>query len=158
MPQKRLRNIQRVRYGKLIDGVCPPLVEKEWETLKTLATDPLAWSGPVSQRHRGSGDEGREDTALDDRFLMIGPEKGETYEGLVRGRPHRLTRRYMQHIWQKLFRECCKMSWDPDKKSWKVEWGFEHLKEKEREFVYKTDFRYDAVLFEPVNSADVVPH
>jgi hypothetical protein len=155
MPQKRLKNLERKKYAKLLEGLCPPLPEKDWNHLQSMALDKQAWKGPIPRRPgRLSGLKGSELPTLSDRFLTTGPIKGHTFESLNNGRPHELTKRYMHRVWQTLFNDCCKMSWDQERKVWKVEWGFKQLEGlKGKELVHEPDTNYDAVLFEPVNSS-----
>ncbi|KAI5281179.1 hypothetical protein KEM54_003385 [Ascosphaera aggregata] len=42
--------------------------------------------------------------ALTPEFLIFGPEKGQTFGPFVRGRPHRITRRFMGTLWDDIMR------------------------------------------------------
>jgi len=64
----------------------------------------------------------------------------------------------MRHVWQSLFNECCKMTWDKDKKSWEVEWGFMQTQGKAKELIHTGDINYDAALFEPIKDSGTVPN
>ena len=38
-------------------------------------------------------------------------------------RPHNITKRFMRRLYAKVSAQCCKLTWDPIRKTWQVEWG-----------------------------------
>ena len=101
MPKRRVRNIGKRWFAKLLDRVLPPLPLQEWQHLRDLAHGKAAWTRPAPRR-------GNAIRAL--------PEDGSRH-------PHQITARYMRRMWAKVFVQCPVMSWDDAKSKWNVEWG-----------------------------------
>ena len=100
-PKRRVRNIEKRWFAKLLDRALPPLPLQEWQHLRDLAHGKVAFARPATRR----GDS-----------LRALPEDGSRH-------PHRLSARYMRRLWAKVFVQCPVMSWDDVKSRWNVEWG-----------------------------------
>lgn len=101
MPKRRVRNMEKRWFAKLLDRVLPPLPLQEWQYLRDLAHGKVAWTRPAPRR----GNSPR-----------ASPEDGSRH-------PHRITARYMRRLWAKVFVQCPVMNWDDAKSKWNVAWG-----------------------------------
>ncbi|KAL9116950.1 MAG: hypothetical protein Q9187_006517 [Circinaria calcarea] len=101
MPKKRVHNLEKNWFAKLLDKVLPPLPLQEWEHLRNLAHGRVAWRRPPPRRGN---------------LLPVLPEDGPSH-------PHQITPRYMRRLWAKIFVQCPVMSWDGSKSEWVVDWG-----------------------------------
>jgi hypothetical protein len=186
MPVKRVRNLVKQKYAKLLDAILPPLPENEWFQLQGLALGTTKFEGCKPRRTRPTGcppsltasdleklvhlsdkfgerlhldqilefsdeipkadkiiaaadDElirgywRSEDAwlgdekAVDDAFdVVLEDELGmQTLNKNVKGkdRGHRITPRFMRHLWMEVFKECPMLQADGVGKKWKVTWG-----------------------------------
>ena len=138
MPVRRIKNIIIKWYANLMDKLLPPLEEPEWLRLQQLAQGTLVFGGWDS---KGRGvlvrkDENRDDlrqsrqsdlsssehSALE-RVLGISPPDPLEMRNKGAHRPHRITPRYMQRLWRRVFETCPCMRWNEDVKRWNVKWG-----------------------------------
>lgn len=124
MPKKRVANITREWYAKILERTIVPLPRSEWERLRDLALGNTKFKGPIPRR-----------TALASTSAL--PSPLELSLGLVpvnsprvilhkAANPvhgHRLTPRFMQRCWASVFAHCPVMSWDTKSQKWSVEWG-----------------------------------
>ena len=121
MPQRRVRNLTHKWYVKVADNIFPPLPEIEWKRLQQLALRPPAQS-QLPKRRKKVGDWGeKRDSALSEDVLLKGPQKGQTFAMLAKGRPHKITPRILSSIWAKIFAHVPHIVWDGQR--WLVTWS-----------------------------------
>ena len=120
MPVKRVRNIKRRSYSKLLDKILPPLPRQEWERLRDLSTGRIPFGGTV--KRRGKVSEMPENSPF---------------------QPHTIHSRFMRRLWSKVFVQCSTMSSDGSG-AWRVQWG--NLS-KELPPRIETDHNKDSFLF-----------
>jgi Complex 1 protein (LYR family) len=124
MPEKREKNMMRKWYAKQMDRVLPPLPDPEFERLRALADGEAATDeGPRPRRKRVRGAETSNESILNERLILEGPQKGHTFHAYVQGRPHNLTSRLLQRVWTNIFCHVPKMTWDTTRQKWTVEWN-----------------------------------
>lgn len=117
----RRRNIRKRWYHAALDSLLPPLPEEEVKILDGLISGTHPWE-PVKRRKGPPGSPSTQQF-LDAKFLAVGPPKGHTFEKYVNGRPHRITRRFMRGLWEKISILVPRMKWDEAKNKWLFEWG-----------------------------------
>lgn len=117
----RRRNIRKRWYHAALDSILPPLPEDEVKILEGLLSGTHPWE-PVKRRKALSGPSSAQGF-LDAKFLAVGPPKGHTFEKYVNGRPHKITRRLMQGLWEQISILVPRMKWDESKNKWLFEWG-----------------------------------
>ncbi|EAW11972.1 uncharacterized protein ACLA_007310 [Aspergillus clavatus NRRL 1] len=108
--KSRRRNIRKTWYQSLLDGLLPPLPDTQLETLEGLISGEMPWTSP-RKRKAVNVSEQREDN-LDVKFLTKGPEKGVTFRDFVNGRPHKITRRFMQRLWRRISCLVPRLEWN----------------------------------------------
>ena len=101
MPLKRVRNMEKKWYGKLLDRINPPLPFHEWERLRDLARGKIQWSGVVPRRASAG-------------------EVSSNKNDIIR---HQLTTRFMRRLWARIFLQCPAMKFNTSTSKWKVQWG-----------------------------------
>ncbi len=130
MPQKRISNIKAKWYAKILDRVMPPLPEPEWYRLRDLALGIAPWEGLVKRRTRLTQNKVG-NCRSDESQSHIEGDPVPAYKEILRmesrdllgSHPHKLTPRYMRHLWGKIFLQCPMMQWDPISCRWNVIWG-----------------------------------
>lgn len=127
LPVKRVVNSVRKRYGEILDKILPPLPLGEWNRLRDLAIGTRKWDGPVPRRKRC----GPPSTPEPDAILGGIPHDIAALRG-GREKPHRLTARYMQRVYQEVFKACPVMeSHEVNAKTvWSVRWGRSELQHR----------------------------
>ena len=129
LPQKRRKNILLKFQKNLLDRILPPLPEKEWHRLESLATGALPWEGPRVRRSRAGAELSRlhEGHSLLTEGLLrleVGKQREFQINRLGRAdRPHNITQRFMQRLWAKVFSQCPVMRWEDEKQAWHIQWG-----------------------------------
>lgn len=123
-PWKRRKNIRRKWYAKALDSVYPPLPSQEWELLQGLVNGTVPWSLPKRRKapERKETPPGSP-PILHPEFLVTGPKKGFTFQRWSRGRPHIITSRFMQRVWNRISVLCPAMTWEPSQETWNIQWG-----------------------------------
>ncbi|EDN07456.1 hypothetical protein I7I51_03276 [Histoplasma capsulatum] len=107
-------------YNMVIKSVLPPIPDQEWNTLHGLVAGKEPWSLP-KRRKRLDTNHKRSD--LDAEFLVFGPQKDRTFEAYVHGRPHKITRKLMTPMWERVLLATPRMTQIPETKDWIVRWG-----------------------------------
>lgn len=138
LPVKRVKNLKKRWYAKILETVLPPLPRQEWERLRDLALGDIPWPGPITRRG-----------AL--------PRS----ERINHSNPHRLTPRYMRRTWARVFAQCPVMAQDEKSGRWLIEWGkveqivgdSSYLRTEDRD-VFFADIDYDEGQLEPSQCAD----
>ncbi len=141
MPLKRVRNMQKKWYARILDIIQPPLPEKEWERLRDLASGRVRWEGPVPRRKmasmnghdvfgEGADREHENSPGISSMVDDFERSKLERARGVLTN-PHELTPRFMRRIYSKIFAQCPTMVWDTVQSKWIVKWGTLHkMREK----------------------------
>ncbi|OJJ47050.1 hypothetical protein ASPZODRAFT_131980 [Penicilliopsis zonata CBS 506.65] len=103
----RKRNIRKRWYQGALDSVLPPLPESDLDVLKGLVTGTSQWAPPVKRKKQIEEDKDNPGPSaggiLSPQFLVDGPQKGPTFGKYVDGRPHQITRRFMQRLWRRVY-------------------------------------------------------
>ncbi|QKX59792.1 uncharacterized protein TRUGW13939_06934 [Talaromyces rugulosus] len=104
MPEVRLRNLKRQWYNRAKSSVLPPLDPSEWDILVGLLRGTVPWRPPV-RRQKVPSPLTPPPTELSplESFLLQGAQKGVTFDPYVDERPHRITRRFMVRVWEKIY-------------------------------------------------------
>jgi Complex 1 protein (LYR family) len=124
MPEKRVRNLMRKWYAKQADRLLPPLPEPEFERLQALSDGKAGRDdGPVSRRKRAVNVSAERSPLVNGNLLLEGPPKAQTFADYVQGRPHQLTPRLLQRIWQNIFTHVPMMKPNTTKQDWVVKWN-----------------------------------
>ena len=107
-PIKRVRNIKRRWYAKILSRIMPPLPETEWERLRKMALGENYFHQPIARR----GSSGERGIGL------------ETYKSKKKyRRPHDLHSRYLRRLWADVFQQCPLMRRDLGRPSgWHIIW------------------------------------
>lgn len=151
IPFCRRKNIRKKWYRSALDHLLPPLPDEDWRVLSGLIQGSLYWSAPVRRKmgsihtHDG-GDNNSIHTHnhntntntttpnelpspkyLTPKFLSRGPQKTLSFRSYINGRPHKITRRYMTRIWERLSYMIPRISFYEEQNSGKLkqytEWG-----------------------------------
>ncbi|OCK99768.1 uncharacterized protein K441DRAFT_601696 [Cenococcum geophilum 1.58] len=129
MAIKRARNIVLRWYKSTMEKVLPPLPNHEWDRLYGLAAGNIAWEGLIPRRPVGTDRSQTQrlgDSYLARQILENGLTfKTPSFADVPRGkdRPHNITKRFMRRLYARVSAQCCKLTWDPIRKTWQVEWG-----------------------------------
>ncbi|GLA33988.1 hypothetical protein AnigIFM63309_004012 [Aspergillus niger] len=107
----RRRNIRRKWYNQTLQNLFPPLPDSELKVLEGLMSGTIPWAPPKRRKAVGAFSVPVEST-LDAGFLTEGPQKGDTFEDYVDGRPHNITRRFMQRLWKRISCLVPRVNWD----------------------------------------------
>ncbi|EAS34447.1 uncharacterized protein CIMG_05471 [Coccidioides immitis RS] len=145
-PFKRRVNIRRKWHQSLMNSVLPMLPEQEWEVLQGLASGKAPWSAPKRRKTPASH---QQDTLLTPEFIVYGPPKGPTFATYLKGRPHNITRKFMENIWKKVCTLTPKMTWDETNDKWSITWGL--LDVPRRHPSRKLDPEKGATLFQGID-------
>jgi hypothetical protein len=97
----RRQNIRKAWYSAALNSVLPPLPKVELSILRGLLFETVSWS-PVARR-KGPLKALPSETSLHAKFIVEGPEKRHTFGKFINGRPHVITRRLMQRLWQRIY-------------------------------------------------------
>lgn len=122
MPQKRVKNMQKQHYAKLLDQVLPPLPQAEWDRLKDLATERTS-SEPHKPKSSKAGSLGQNmHSAMG--ALDVAVRYGKPPLRLKRREPRpAINRRTMRRMYAKVFSQCPLMQYDETRREWNVTWG-----------------------------------
>lgn len=103
-PEARLRNLRRKWYYRAKTSVLPPLDPSEGDILVGLLRGTVPWKASVRRKKVPSllMPPPTELTPLES-FLLQGAQKGITFDPYVDERPHRITRRFMVRVWEKIY-------------------------------------------------------
>ncbi|KAF2772203.1 hypothetical protein EJ03DRAFT_267562 [Teratosphaeria nubilosa] len=113
MPKCRVKNQVKAWYAAVLDRVHPPLPRFEWERLRDLATGKAHESIP----RRRAGRRVETVSALDMVIAYGKPSIPKLHDA------HKITPRFMQRLWAKVFEQCPVMDWDGARQQWIVIWG-----------------------------------
>ena len=117
----RRRNIRKDWYSAVLNSLYPPLPEADVNILRGLISGTIPWVPP--KRRTKVGTVSCEPTAaLDKKFLVEGPSKGQTHRQFVNGRPHQITRRFMRRLWQRIICLVPQMSRNDISQKWSFGW------------------------------------
>lgn len=104
MPEVRLRNLKRQWYNRAKTAVLPPLDPSEWDILVGLLRGTVPWKAPVRRKKVSSPlTPPLAELSPLESFLLQGAQKGITFDPYVDERPHRITRRFMVRVWEKIY-------------------------------------------------------
>ncbi|KAL1984640.1 hypothetical protein VTN96DRAFT_8862 [Rasamsonia emersonii] len=101
VPLCRRRNIRRKWYTAALNSALPPIPEDELKLLQGLVSGTHSWA-PVRRRKAPAQPAPSQTSSLDARFLAEGPKKGLTFRNFTDGRPHKITRRLMERLWDRI--------------------------------------------------------
>lgn len=124
MPIKRARNNIRRWYAYTLTRTLPPLPGEEWDRLRALANGEEKWRDFVPRRRSAKEEpedpleKTREDIEL--ALALNRPSKADLPAG--KERPHTITARFMQRLYSRMMRYCCKIDWNEERKKWVVIW------------------------------------
>jgi hypothetical protein len=101
VPLVRRRNIRREWYSKVLGYLLPPLPDTELQVLEGLISGEIPWN-PPKRRSKRPGNTEQPNCVMIRTVLTAGPPKGETFRPYTHGRPHNITRRFMQRLWKRI--------------------------------------------------------
>ncbi|KAL4784051.1 hypothetical protein BJX76DRAFT_357385 [Aspergillus varians] len=107
MPLCRRNNIRRRWYNSVLEALLPPLPDSELKVLNGLISGDIPWN-PPRRRSKGLTTSSADVSSVDTRGGMIrklltdGPQKEGTFAPYKNGRPHKITRRFMSRLWQRI--------------------------------------------------------
>lgn len=120
---RRVKNMARMWYAKVLDKVLPPLPEKEWLALADLASGLEKPLNTLKRRPPGTNISSRGDEAfiIDNLDQELGFLPRATIDGS--DRPHHITPRFMMRLYMQIFKLCPLLKWDEGTKQWHVRWS-----------------------------------
>ncbi|KEY75500.1 hypothetical protein BA78_0812 [Aspergillus fumigatus] len=118
----RRRNIRKKWYYAVLDSLLPPLPDAELDTLHGLISGRIPWTPPKRRKAVGVPLDSPSQTSLDVTFLTGGPKKGPTFRDFVNGRPHQITRRFMQRLWRRIYCMVPRLEWDEKNQKQYFKW------------------------------------
>ncbi|KAL4927299.1 uncharacterized protein BDV17DRAFT_130797 [Aspergillus undulatus] len=126
MSLDRRKNIRRLWYKDVAQALLPPLPDAELEILEGLISRRVSWTPPRrrSKSHSTPADAGDVDPRgqMLRKVLTDGPPKDETFAPYIDGRPHKITRRFMSRLWQRISCLVPRHHWDAEKGRHIFEW------------------------------------
>lgn len=146
LSENRRRNIRKKWFYGTLPDILPPTSDSEVQILEGLISGELPWSPPKRRKPVGAVPEVK--TALGTEFLTEGPQKGRTHREYVAGRPHVITRRFMEKHWRRVSSLIPRMKYDSKTQKHSFTWG-SLWKERPLAFTPKegTDGIFDGVDF-----------
>ncbi|THC94842.1 hypothetical protein EYZ11_005678 [Aspergillus tanneri] len=96
----RRARIRKKWYYKALENLLPPLPDAELRILDGLISKTVPWSPPKKRKPVGVRSEPA--PSLDATFLTDGPQKDPTFRKYINGRPHTITRRFMERMWRRI--------------------------------------------------------
>ncbi|GFG24794.1 hypothetical protein IFM61606_04714 [Aspergillus udagawae] len=120
--KSRQRNIRKKWYYAVLDSLLPPLPDAELDTLRDLISGRIPWTPPKRRKAVGVPLDSPRQTSLDVAFLTEGPKKGPTFRDFVNGRPHQITRRFMQRLWRRIYCMVPRLEWDEKNQKHYFKW------------------------------------
>ncbi|PLB46071.1 hypothetical protein P170DRAFT_439762 [Aspergillus steynii IBT 23096] len=120
LSENRRRNIRKRWYYNRMSDLLPPLPDSELQILEGLISGSIPWTPPKKRKAIGVVSEVK--TALSTDFLTEGPQKGETHRKHVDGRPHVITRRFMEKQWKRISCLVPRMTYDPNTQKHTFTW------------------------------------
>jgi hypothetical protein len=100
MPEVRRKNIRKRFFNRARFGALPPLDSAELDVLRGLVSGTEPWQPPV---RRTKTSPSHATLSPLESFLLHGPQNGPSFSPFWAGRPHRLTRRFMNTMWEKIY-------------------------------------------------------
>jgi hypothetical protein len=122
--QSRRKNIRKKWYTEVTNLLLPPVPDAELQILIDLISGGMHWSLPKRRKAVGIEYYGRlkpKKEELSD-FLVQGPKKSQTFRDFSKGRPHRITRRFMLRLWRRIYSLIPRMNWDTEAKRHYFTW------------------------------------
>ncbi|GFF32692.1 hypothetical protein IFM58399_03297 [Aspergillus lentulus] len=120
--ESRRRNIRKKWYYAVLDSLLPPLPDAELDTLHGLISGRIPWTPPKRRKAVGVPLDSPSQASLDVAFLTEGPKKGPTFRDFVNGRPHQITRRFMQRLWRRIYCMVPRLEWDEKNQKHYFKW------------------------------------
>ncbi|KAF7122106.1 hypothetical protein CNMCM5793_000061 [Aspergillus hiratsukae] len=120
--KSRRRNIRKEWYYEVLNSLLPPLPDAELDTLQGLISGRMPWTPPKRRKAVGVPMDSPSQTSLDVAFLTEGPKKGPTFRDFVNGRPHQITRRFMQRLWRRIYCMVPRFEWDEKNQKHYFKW------------------------------------
>ncbi|KAH8705933.1 hypothetical protein BGW36DRAFT_368404 [Talaromyces proteolyticus] len=102
-PKRRRERIRQQWYNRSKFGILLPLDAAEMEILYRLLHGTFPWKAPVRRKKITQPCPADEKISPLESLLFDGPQKGVSFDSYVVERPHRVTRRFMQRIWEKIY-------------------------------------------------------
>ncbi|KAE8420719.1 hypothetical protein BDV36DRAFT_95814 [Aspergillus pseudocaelatus] len=124
--KSRRRNIRKDWYTDVLDHLLPPLPDPDLGILKGLVSGETPWNPPEWRTPVNLSDRQKKIRRLTRSYLRTllkdGPVKGPTFKPYSKGRPHIITRRFMQRIWRRTLCLIPHMEWDETAKKHIFTW------------------------------------
>ncbi|RAK97908.1 uncharacterized protein BO80DRAFT_179008 [Aspergillus ibericus CBS 121593] len=112
LSESRRMNIRSRWYTKARGNMFPPLPDKELKLLEGLILGTTPWTPPKRRKPVETSPTHVDSDINLALFLEKGPQKGDTFEKYADGRPHIITRRFMQRLWKRLSCLIPRVKWD----------------------------------------------
>lgn len=123
MPKKRIKNMHRKWYADFLNRLLPPLPTKEWEQLRDWSQGHNLPDRVIPRRNASERLHFGKYSALEATVLQ-----GRIDNAVYGNREaHKLTPRYMQHLWATVFSISPYMVYNDETKEWRVLWGHHEL-------------------------------
>ena len=156
---KREEGLRKRWLVQTMDKILPPLPEEEWNRLQDLATGVVGWEGAPKRRAR-VGEVGKEggEGLLSVEYLKAPIRHAHSKvrkEEIDQRDRHKLTPRYMQRMYAKIWELCPKARWDEELRDWVYTWGGTKIAADKLEA--KKVLQRDLSLFEGIEDLDI-PH
>lgn len=103
MPKCRQRNLRLKWYRNALNSALPPLPITDINILDDLMSRKLPWKARPRRRPFNDQDNPtRPQPLLTPQFLAEGPARKGTFRQYKDGRPHQITNRFMQRLWDRI--------------------------------------------------------
>jgi len=124
LPKKRIANITRDWYAKVLDRTVVPLPVVEWERLRDLALGKIKFKGPPPRRPMPAG-EASLPSPLELALGLVELNSPSVVLDNASNSIHarKLTARSMRRCWATVFAQCPVMTWNSNSQKWSVQWG-----------------------------------
>ncbi|OOF94865.1 hypothetical protein ASPCADRAFT_208522 [Aspergillus carbonarius ITEM 5010] len=122
----RRKNIRTAWYVKARANMFPPLPDAELDVLEGLISGAIPWTPPKRRKAIETVSPHVESDINVASFLIKGPSKEDTFEEYVDGRPHIITRRFMQRLWKRVSCLVPRVKWDSTHKKPTFTWDVIH--------------------------------
>lgn len=118
MPQKRIKNMYKQHYAKLLSRALPPLQRDEWERIRDFASGKVDLEMPNRRREPSTL------TAPARSALDMTVQYGKLPEQVIRPQAQiETSTRTIRRLYAKVFSQCPLMEFDEGQQTWQVTWG-----------------------------------
>ncbi|KAH8423676.1 uncharacterized protein LDX57_001433 [Aspergillus melleus] len=118
--EARRRNIRKKWFYRVLPDLLPPLPDSDVQILEGLISGTYPWTAPT--RRKAVGVVPETEKSLITVLLTEGPQKGETHRKYAAGRPHTITRRFMEKHWRRISSLVPRMKYDPNTQKHSFTW------------------------------------